>query len=394
MERRNVMSYGICRVQKMTAGSVKGIQIHDRREKNGVSHSNPDIDWSRTRQNYDVHFAQNKNFNAAVKKRIDQLNLKRAVRKDAIVMAQFLVTSDHDFFTQLSTTEQKQFFQDSYKFLANRFGIENVISATVHLDERTPHMHFNFVPVTSDGRLSAKSVLTRQGLVKLQDDFYLSVGKKYGLERGKRSDERREHLDTADFKARSLSQKIEQRQQELQKLAEKSRELASETAKAQKEVETLTAEKNRLQGQIEPIKEYFRTRDEIETLGKVKMGGKVLLTADEACKLKEQAVKLPLAIAQYQQAEQETVRLRTHLEKVLAVNEQLITENKQLTEEITPLRKLKKFCIEQLKYSDGTNVFDVFEDWIRKQKEYVQEHLGRSKQRNSSSQQRKKGTNL
>lgn len=53
------MSYGVVRVQKMTAGSVKGIEIHDRREKDGVSHTNKDIDWERTKQNYDFHPTQN-----------------------------------------------------------------------------------------------------------------------------------------------------------------------------------------------------------------------------------------------------------------------------------------------------------------------------------------------
>ena len=148
------MSVGMGRVQKMTRGSVKGIEIHDRREK-GLSHTNSNIDWSRSKLNYDLHSAQNRNFTKAVNERISALALKRAVRKDAVVMAQVLVTSDHDFFQKLSPEKQRKFFQDSYDFLVKRYGAENVISATVHLDEATPHMHFNFVPVTDDGRLSS-----------------------------------------------------------------------------------------------------------------------------------------------------------------------------------------------------------------------------------------------
>lgn len=140
------MSVGIVRVQKMGGGSVKGIEIHDRREKDGISHTNKDIDWERTKQNYDLHPEQNHNFYQAVKERISELHLQRAVRKDAVVMAQVLVTSENDFFKNLSPEQTKIFFKDSYKFLADRYGKENVISATVHMDERTPHMHFNFVP--------------------------------------------------------------------------------------------------------------------------------------------------------------------------------------------------------------------------------------------------------
>lgn len=199
------MSYGVVRVQKFHAGSVKGIQIHDRREKDGISHTNKDIDWSRTQLNYDLHTAQNKNFSKAIKDRIISLSMKRAVRKDAVVMAQVLVTSDHTFFKGLTENEQKQFFQDSYEFLKERYGKENVISATVHLDETTPHMHFNFVPVT-DGRLSAKAVLTKQSLIDQQTKFYEKVGKKYGLQRGERGG-RTKHLETAEFKKQTAISK-------------------------------------------------------------------------------------------------------------------------------------------------------------------------------------------
>lgn len=58
------------------------------------------------------------------------------------------------------------FFFDSYDFLAKRYGTENIISVTVHLDERTPYMHFNFVLVTIDGLLSAKDILTRKSLIE------------------------------------------------------------------------------------------------------------------------------------------------------------------------------------------------------------------------------------
>lgn len=193
------MSYGVVRAQKFGSGSVKGIQIHDRREKSGISHTNKDIYWSKTHLNYDLCPIQNKNFNKAVKERIEQLPLKRSVRKDAVVMAQILVTSDHEFFEDLTEERQRSFFEDSYEFLKKRYGENNIISSTVHLDEKTPHMHFNFVPVTADGRLSAKSVLTRQSLIEQQDLFFEKVGKKYGLQRGERGGIKI-HLETAEFK--------------------------------------------------------------------------------------------------------------------------------------------------------------------------------------------------
>jgi hypothetical protein len=229
------MSYAVPRVQKFTAGSVKGIQIHDRREKE-YSHSNPDIDFSRTKDNYDLH-EQSGSYNQAVNKRIGQLDLTRAVRKDAIVMSQVLVTSDHSFFEGLDKEQQAEFFKKSYDFLADRYGKENIISATVHMDERTPHMHFNFVPVTADGRLSAKSLFTPKTLSDLHDKFYEQVGKSYGLERGepKESGKRRIHLETAEYK-----------------------EALKRAEKAQGEREHLEALKNAVQGKFEALEAKYR----------------------------------------------------------------------------------------------------------------------------------------
>lgn len=214
------MSYGVVRVQKFHAGSVKGIQIHDRREKDGISHTNKDIDWNRTQLNYDLHTAQNKNFSKAIKDRIISLSMKRAVRKDAVVMAQVLVTSDHTFFEGLTEERQRSFFEDSYEFLKERYGENNIVSSTVHLDETTPHMHFNFVPVTADGRLSAKAVLTKQSLIEQQDLFFEKVGKKYGLQRGERGGNKT-HLETAELKKKTaISKAMEAEKKAFETLSE------------------------------------------------------------------------------------------------------------------------------------------------------------------------------
>ena len=211
------MSYGIIRIQKMTAGSVRGIQIHDRREKEGISHTNKDIDWARTKNNYDLCPAQNKNFGKAVRDRIGQLDLKKAVRKDAVVMAQALVTSDSFFFQSMDKGQQQKFFKECYEFLKNQYGEKNIISATVHLDERTPHMHFNFVPVTEDNRLCAKDIFTPKTLTQLQEGFYNELGKKYGLSRGQQGS-KTIHLETAELKRITLEKDIDQLQSRLEQL--------------------------------------------------------------------------------------------------------------------------------------------------------------------------------
>lgn len=196
------MSVGIVRVQKFSAGSVKGIEIHDRREKEGISHTNKDIDFNLSYKNYDLHEEQNQNFRKKIKSRISELNLKKAVRKDAVVLAQVLVTSDHDFFEKMNHLQREQFFKESYDFFCERYGKENIISSVVHLDEHTPHMHVNFIPITVDGRLSAKSILNKQSLIQQQTDFYFDVGSNFDLERGQKGSKNK-HIDLNELKART-----------------------------------------------------------------------------------------------------------------------------------------------------------------------------------------------
>ncbi|MEH6943056.1 MobV family relaxase [Bacillus sp. JJ722] len=200
------MSYSILRVQKMKTTAIKGIQFHNQRERE--SETNPDINKADSHLNYDLINDKKINYN----ERIDQLIEKNVVsqkkiRKDAVKLTECLVTSDEDFFKNISPAEQKRFFKTAYEFLADRYGERNLIYATVHLDERTPHMHVGFVPVTEDGRLSAKDVIgNKLKLVGLQDAFNEHLKSEgFDLERGVSSN--RKHLETAKYKAITLSYK-------------------------------------------------------------------------------------------------------------------------------------------------------------------------------------------
>ena len=217
------MSFGVCRVEKIKgAAAVAGLQIHNNRERMH-SNTNPDIDRSRSELNYSLIKQDTHNYNKLIEERLQQgYKGKKAIRKDAVKMCEMLFTSDGDFFSRLSESEQQQFFLDCFEFAAQRYGRENIIAATVHLDEATPHMHLDFVPLTSDGRLSAKDILGgRKEMQQLQDDFYSTVSSKYGLERGSRADlesgeHSRKHLETAEYKeklARDRTKQAEQTEQ-------------------------------------------------------------------------------------------------------------------------------------------------------------------------------------
>jgi hypothetical protein len=217
------MSFGICRVQKCgSAHAVAGLQIHNRRERER-SGTNPDIRFADSKFNYYLKNApdgSNLSFNAQIDNMLrERYTGKKAIRKDAVRLCDVIFTSDTAFFERLAPERHREFFEDCFKFAVKQYGEENIISAVVHMDEKTPHMHVDFVPLTSDGRLSAKSILgEKKGLQALQDAFYDTVCVKYGLERGERTDinsrdsdnKPRRHKSTGELKRETAYKAFEE----------------------------------------------------------------------------------------------------------------------------------------------------------------------------------------
>lgn len=195
------MSYLVLHMDKFKRDAIRGIESHNKRKRH--SHTNPDIDYERSTANYDLVANAPHDYATAVQDRIDHLLLTKAVRKDAVQLCGLVVSSDKEFFQRLTACETRRFFEESMKFLTSFVGKENVISAMVHMDETTPHMHFFHVPVTADGRLSAKAIYTRQTLKKLQTELpqYLQQCG-FSIERGveQTPGSAKKHLDTREFK--------------------------------------------------------------------------------------------------------------------------------------------------------------------------------------------------
>ena len=189
--------------------------------------SNPQIDSSRTNRNYHIIYPT-KSYIEIINERLSELELKRKIRSDAILMNSFVITSDGEFFMGLNPWEQQEFFRDCAEFFSRKYGGENMISAIVHMDETTPHMHLNFIPV-NQGRLSSKSLFDRQKLAQLQTELHESIGRKWGLQRGKEGS-RAKHLSTAEFKAKKIIEGAEQRE----------REIDEQTGKKRAELDDLT----------------------------------------------------------------------------------------------------------------------------------------------------------
>ncbi len=187
-------------MEKYHKTDICPIENENERNENYIG-SNTCIDSSRTKDNYRLLF-RSSSYTDFINARISELNLPRAPRKDAVLMASFVVGSDREFFKGLDEYEQNGFFRDCAKFFMDRYGRKNIISAVVHNDETTPHMHLNLIPI-KDGRLCAKDLLNRNELSKLQTEFHEKVGKRWGLQRGKEGSTA-SHLSTAEFKAKCI----------------------------------------------------------------------------------------------------------------------------------------------------------------------------------------------
>ena len=213
-------------MEKYHKTDICPIENENERDENYVG-SNTCIDSSRTKNNYRLVF-RNSSYTDFINERIKELNLSKAPRKDAVLMASFVLGSDREFFNSLDEDEQNDFFRDCTNFFIGRYGRRNIISAVVHNDETTPHLHLNLIPV-KDGRLCAKDLLNRNELSKLQTDFHEKVGKRWGLQRGKEGSTV-SHLSTAEFKAKCI----------VDEAWDKSTEIISTAGKlAQAELETI-----------------------------------------------------------------------------------------------------------------------------------------------------------
>ena len=201
-------------MEKYKRGDIVGIERENERDENYKSTRNPQINKSRTHLNYHT-LPYEKKYLSFIDERIKELAPKRKIKEDAVLITSFILGSDKKFFDDIAPETQKQFFSDCTEFFSERYGKENVVSAVVHLDESTPHLHFNLMPVTG-GRLCAKELFDRTALRELQTDFYETIGKKYGLKRGKEGSTAK-HLDTVAFKTKKMTEAAEAKIREAEK---------------------------------------------------------------------------------------------------------------------------------------------------------------------------------
>ena len=191
--------YAILRFAKYKGPEIGHIESHNERTKEKYA-SNPDVDTSRSHLNFHLATPERK-YRAEAEKQIAEAGCR--TRSDSVRVVEVLVTASPEFFKGKKKAEVRAYFNEALDFMQKHQSKDTIISAVVHMDEKTPHMHLCFVPLTEDKRLSAKEIVgNKKKLTWWQDGFWKHmVGKYPDLERGESASETgRTHIPPRLFK--------------------------------------------------------------------------------------------------------------------------------------------------------------------------------------------------
>ena len=327
------MSYCVARMEKMKSDNLVGIGNHNQRRFS--NHSNKDIDVSKSHLNYDI-LDKVKSYKTDIEGYINaNKSSKRAVRKDAVLVCEWIITSDSDFFESMSPADTREYFQTAIDFFAERYGSKNLMYAQVHLDERTPHMHLGIVPFDKDNKLTAKTMFDREALQDIQNELPRYMNEHgFKVERGRAGSEAK-HLTVQEYKD------------------------------VQKEIKKQSEVLDGVKKELESVKNVTRTKDFLDELDskskKTLLGNDVKISQEDYQELKEQllgADKSLLEMDKLKQHNQKLSRsiydLRDELDDSKAYADRLYDKNDSLKEQIKHLdSSLGDFEMAQIAYQDA-----------------------------------------
>lgn len=320
-------------MEKMKSDNLVGIGNHNQRRFS--NHSNKDIDVSKSHLNYDI-LDKVKSYKTDIEGYINaNKSSKRAVRKDAVLVCEWIITSDSDFFESMSPADTREYFQTAIDFFAERYGSKNLMYAQVHLDERTPHMHLGIVPFDKDNKLTAKTMFDREALQDIQNELPLYMNERgFKVERGRAGSEAK-HLTVQEYKD------------------------------VQKEIKKQSEVLDGVKKELESVKNVTRTKDFLDELDskskKTLLGNDVKISQEDYQELKEQllgADKSLLEMDKLKQYNQKLSRsiydLRDELDDSKAYADRLYDKNDSLKEQIKHLdSSLGDFEMAQIAYQDA-----------------------------------------
>lgn len=241
----------VMNIQKRKKNDITGIQREATRTATEYNNRvQPGMDA------LNVSLIQSNNWMQDIQAKIDRAGAK--TRSNSVVALDAIYTASGDFFKGKSNEECNQYFRDCLQFHQRKFG--HIVSAVVHYDETTPHMHILSVPLTQDGRLSAREIIgNRANLSRMQTEFFEQVGRGYGLERGVQMDgqEKKKHISAQEWQLRQVKQEKARELEETEAIKHSKQSARERATKAKKQAEQQQAENSRLRAVESEIREHM-----------------------------------------------------------------------------------------------------------------------------------------
>lgn len=341
-------------------------------------HSNENIDSSRTHLNYDLKDRNGKTAYQYYKEKIDNIAAEtkqrtgKGLRKDAVTMCSWVLTYPSD-----SPPEQQEaFFKAAYDWYCTRYGADNIITAAVHMDETTPHLHLQFIPFVDDCRkLCAKEIETRDTLrnahKELQKHLQQATGNKYNLINGATVGGNKSVLE---LKVDEVKEQLKDLQEEKAAADERLSKTLSKTARAAEVkhknlnpfAKEVTYKKSMLE-ETRNIGEEVRAdlRKTEQNLADIKR---------KEQRLQDMQASIEPMYRKVKQEQEQVKQLRADMEQEVqrraeALSDKAIKEMFGKDAYSSRSQRLEEFCAE-VKYKDGSSVLDKFEEeeQLRRQK--------------------------
>lgn len=212
----------VMRIEKRKRQDISGIQRENNRT--AAEYNNR---VNREQSELNLPLIQSDNWTQDIRAEIERAGAR--TRSNSVIALDTLYTASPTFFEGKTQKQTEDFFRDCLQFHQRQFG--HIISAVIHYDETTPHLHVVSVPLTADGRLSAREIVgNKQNLSRLQDEFFEQVGRGYELERGTRSDgqEKRKHISAQEKRMQELEQQVSDLSERVERLTEQTELTAAE----------------------------------------------------------------------------------------------------------------------------------------------------------------------
>lgn len=243
--------YCVMRLQKRKATALYGLQKEARRELPKNQYNNM-VNLQNSQDN--IHLRDSNNWLMDTRKIIQAAGARE--RSNSVVGIDSVYAASPEWFREKSEEEITQYFRQCLRFHEEHYG--KVISAIVHMDETSPHLHVMSVPLTQDGRLSARDLIgNREQMRQLQTEFYEQVGKQFGLQRGQERDPetKRQHVGAQEYRLQRNAALLQQQAETMQKVIDSSLTACEDAVQIQEEIYELRQDNSRLGRQNHTLQE-------------------------------------------------------------------------------------------------------------------------------------------